>query len=417
MLVGSTAAVLAAELALRAVLFANSSTLNQLSDGFRTPDNYAKPTEDDLWWLLHFVWSDRSAQLPPNGHPRFGWTNGRFDAETMAHEDERLLSASQNGTRHPILLFGDSFSMCLTPTEECFEGLIEGLPLQRDARVLNYGVGGYGFDQTHMVATAALEALAARPEYQAGLVPAPVVAIGLIPDDLDRMALALRDYVKPRYTLEDGQLVRHPAEPANTRAFLERQGLGRRSWLVQHAIYASGLGNRIRRARRDRHRALRGALAEHLVGDLVARLDGMGIEHFFLLMPELRDLDDGRGDWQEVRMREIVEAQGSRLVDARGDFERHMAEQNLVSADYFGAEGPPLYGHYNALGNAVATATLLRGLAGENDAGPPLADPALGPAARVSLARLRDDLSQRGTALTEQDPAPAASGAAEPGRR
>ena len=102
-----------------------------------------------------------------------------------------------------MLLFGDSFCECATPPEECWQGLLERSPLGPRFALVNYGTGGYGLDQVLLLARRVLDRWRGRD---------PLVVVGiLVDDDLDRDALALRNFPKPRFRLADGVPQQGPA--------------------------------------------------------------------------------------------------------------------------------------------------------------------------------------------------------------
>jgi|GEM_PF-2147980 len=68
--------------------------------------------------------------------------------------------------------------------------------------VLNFGVGGYGFDQIYLYFR--------RTELQHSPRDS-IYLIGLIPDDMARMLFKIRARPKPYFTVENGELIVHTA--------------------------------------------------------------------------------------------------------------------------------------------------------------------------------------------------------------
>ena len=135
-----------AEYILRKLLFMD----NEQFESLRDPAFYAiypqDPNEDfynDDFWKLNYLFNRSFDLKKPN--PLLGWT-GFFDRETYVHWYE-----DTTGKRRPVLLFGDSFAMCIDSVE-CFDEYLNSDTLFSDSNVLyNYGVGGYGVDQIQML--------------------------------------------------------------------------------------------------------------------------------------------------------------------------------------------------------------------------------------------------------------------------
>lgn len=94
-----------------------------------------------------------------------------------------------------IVVLGDSFTFGdeVGDDEVYVSGLEQRLP---GARVVNFGVHGYGHDQM-LILLRELGA-SARPD---------LVLLGFVYADIYRNLLSFRDFAKPRFELEDGELV------------------------------------------------------------------------------------------------------------------------------------------------------------------------------------------------------------------
>jgi hypothetical protein len=244
-----------------------------------------------------------------------------------------------------------------------------------------------------------------------------VVVVALyVEGDVDRAALGFRSHVKPRYVLEGDSLRLELPESLSTREVVARRGLGVGSWLVRYAIHSTSLGKGVLERRAEQHRRDLRALTEHLAADLVARCRALELELCFLLLPGQPALGARSWDWQELMLEEVLPAVGARFVNARQDFLRDGLSHDRRPPDYFGPNKRPLWGHYNALGNQVATAALLRALAGDDDGGAPRPDAALSAAARASLEELRARLAAEPAGSADPaDPAdPAGAGTDAP---
>ncbi|MSR63406.1 MAG: SGNH/GDSL hydrolase family protein [Planctomycetes bacterium] len=224
---GLVLAVLLAEGALRFVLFSDQARAWSVGWSLRHEGLYTAHASGREFWQLRA----RLASEPPSAAARLsdervGWLGERFDRD-LVHVDEPGL-----GARTPVLLFGDSYAHCVEPAGPCWQGLLERSELAPRFALLNYGVGGYGLDQTYLLMRLVL------PRFQAR---APVVVIGiLVDDDLDRCYLALRDAPKPYFTLQGGDLMLHPPEARDTPSFLRAHPLEIHSYLWRLFTFKRG---------------------------------------------------------------------------------------------------------------------------------------------------------------------------------
>lgn len=176
--------LVAAEYIFRRMIFSKNKAFTNLQDAGK----YATQYTDDYWKL---VYRFGSPHPPPKiAHPLLGW-KGYFNPENYVHQDFEA-----SGNRRKVLLFGDSFAMCVERAE-CFQDIMNrDTSFTKDHFLLNYGVGGYGVDQIHMLCSLTV-----------GMFENPFVVISILPNDMDRSVLTVRTGQKPYYVLENGQLV------------------------------------------------------------------------------------------------------------------------------------------------------------------------------------------------------------------
>ncbi len=188
--------LIGAEFVFRALLFRDASLMKPLQKA----GLYADCTSSDDYWKLLYLFG-KYGEPATTRHQRYntfshydsqlGWVNSLISPETYRHAD-----AVNLGSKTPILLYGDSFAQCRTPPGECFQGLING-DTQLNSRycLLNYGVWGYGLDQIYLLYRKTID-----------LYTDPVVIISLLPEDMDRGVLTVRDAPKPYFVVNDGKL-------------------------------------------------------------------------------------------------------------------------------------------------------------------------------------------------------------------
>ncbi len=348
------AIALGLELGLRWLVLGTSDLARRLGAPLRRAELWADARGDGEYWQLQALFAGESAGWPhPDRDPELGWLRSDLDPRTLAHPDEERV-----GARRPVLLLGDSFAECATPPEDCWQGLLERDPLGARFALLNYGNGGYGLGQILLLARRALERWRGRD---------PLVVVGiLVDDDLDRSWLALRNFPKPRFRLEQGRLVLEPPGAPSAKEQLALRPLAIRSLLWRALLYQCGLPGRARgwltgEARRvEEKRALNRALLEALEEELDAR----GLEHFYLLFHAQTALhQEVPFRWQEPLLYEALGALGAPFVSSRRALLEAMAERETGVEHFFLASGPGR-NHYTAEGNAAVFRALRDGLEG-----------------------------------------------------
>jgi len=352
----AVAALVLFELALRWLLFGGMSLPPAVAQAIRHPERYARSSED-LYWQLRL-------RLKPAEHreksarffdPDLGWLTHRIDPETYAHREDDGLAG-----RRPVLFFGDSFAACTTPDADCFQGLLERSDLGADFALLNYGVGGFGVDQTWLLLDRALTAYGDRD---------PVVVFSLlVDDDLDRAALSMRNLPKPRLVWNGTELVHEfPVEPNRT-AYLEAHPPRAVSFAWRWLLYGSSIlpADTARRLRGDDRRIEANRLrCRRILTAVRDRLADAGVDHFVLVFAGRQALSTrGPWTWREPFLVNAFRELDLPYVTTKGDLLRMAFETGRPVASYFGTSGMGR-GHYTAEGNRVAFRALERGLRGE----------------------------------------------------
>lgn len=163
-------------------------------DSLRNPAFYAVYYQDENedfynedYWKLNFLFGKGFEINEP--HPQLGWA-GKFDRTTYKHWYE-----DSTGMRSEVLLYGNSFSMCIDSVK-CFEDFLnKDSVFSKNHYMYNYGVGGYGVDQISLLLNESLD------NYSN-----PFVVLGILTTDIDRSMLKIRDAPKPYFTLENDSL-------------------------------------------------------------------------------------------------------------------------------------------------------------------------------------------------------------------
>ena len=358
-------ALVGAELGLRYLMFADDPWPARLAARMRKPALYASNESDDLYWTLQYGWAPEDLRNPvgPGAHPLVGWRSPRLDKD-LHHEQAGLV-----GLQRPVLLYGDSFADCVTPERESFHPLFEETPLGDTHELLNFGVGGYGFDQTYLLLRATLDDWADRN---------PVVILSLLQkSDLNRTTLSFRGWTKPRLHVpaaghpEEDQLLVEPPAALNTDAYLELRPPRVASYLWLYLLHGTHVLPRSWAAslRGDRQQMVeKRRIVRAILEDTKAQLDARGLDWFVLLFVGESSLRDRRlrsweGRFLLATMRELEIP----YVTTRDDL-RHTARREGRTLEGFYIQRPDRgSGHLNVDGNRVVVQTMLRGLAGDFD--------------------------------------------------
>ena len=159
---------------------------------FRDPSLYADPLSSNDWWKLYHAFNKPTNATTKHPHPLLGWANKQFSQETYLH-----VEAGQVSRRKPVLLYGASFTQCVIPEDDCFQGILNtDRDFSRTHYLLNYGVTGYGVDQIYLLVKNSL------PLYQD-----PQIVVGIHITDLDRSILSFFVGPKPHFQVVDDDLV------------------------------------------------------------------------------------------------------------------------------------------------------------------------------------------------------------------
>jgi hypothetical protein len=182
--------LIVAEFIFRWMLFGNARTFKSL----REPSyysNYIRHVPEDFYdedyWKLNYIFKKKFKNEDP--HPLLGWTVN-FNKKTFIHNDSNKV-----GNKRPVLLYGNSFAMCVY-LSKCFEEILNNdKDFAKGHYLLNYGVGGYGVDQIYLLLNETVDKF-----------NKPFVVFSLLTTDMDRCMLSVRDAQKPYFVETDSGL-------------------------------------------------------------------------------------------------------------------------------------------------------------------------------------------------------------------
>ncbi len=356
------------ELALRTLLFSESPTWAKLGQSLRVPGRFSCYNTPENWKLRVLFAKERRAQRSarrkhPHYHPILG-TRRKTISLDYHHDSEPRLAG-----RRPILLFGDSFGQCVAAIDKCWEDLLEETELAREHYLLNYAVGGYGFDQISLLLEHTL------PLY---IEENPIVIVSLlVDDDIDRCYLPMRTYPKPFFTIGreregegghgDGEVVYHAAPHLTPLDFIAANPPAIRSYLWRYILFGlpnisghtlhswSGHGDHVEQKKR---------IALYLLDKDISLLEGAGVDYFFFLFHGPVAAREDVHDWEDGFLREYFRARDVPFIASDEYLRKAQQEEGAELLDYFFTEGTAL-SHYNDRGNRVVFEGILSGLRGE----------------------------------------------------
>lgn len=343
----------AAELGVRWLLFGDGPLSVALGSSLRDPNRFADAlSDDDFWKLQRSFQREHERDQFKRADSVHGWLPARADKQDLSHRSERNLRG-----RRPVLLYGDSFSECVIPAEDCWESLLEQSPLSAELCMLNYGACAYGLDQIVLL-------LERSVDHYLDL--DPVVVIGIyIDEDLDRCALSFRGHPKPHVVEnEDGFAWEFPGDVTSSE-WLEEHPIEIDSYLARLVASSGALSMGASVESKSALIARKQRAATWLLQRLQLLLEERGLEHFVVLFHGER-LASARKvrDWREIFLVRTLDELGIPYVSSREAlFADHVAT-GRDAGDYFLREGS-LRGHYTASGNEAVFPAMLDGLRGK----------------------------------------------------
>jgi len=337
---GLVVAVLApgiAELALRASLRIEGSPT-------RHPRKYASWFSDDDYWRLHGRWIMTWIPKPERIHPLFGWTQTTITDDNPLGLEAATLDRLSDDARKKILFYGDSFVKGNVPTPDHIPNLVEQQLESTD--VLDLGVGGYGTDQIYLMFRETHHRLSD-----------PLVIVGIMTYDLDRVVLSQRTARKPRFVVSDGgalELTGVPVSEVQPAAPLD---------LSSYALSYLTLEIRGRSATSlDRRVAEKKAVNIALLDRFQAAAESKGLDLVFVIFYPVAGLESV--DWRERFLKSELDRRGLPYIDTKPVLLAH--GESRAWRGLYDDEG----GHHNAAGNqsiADAIAAYLRGKGSATD--------------------------------------------------
>lgn len=204
-----------AELFMRAAIFADWFPSFGLRQAWRYADgNY----DSDFWKLTYLLDTDTYGEPVGYIDPNLGWNT------LSTAEDPLGIYATESYVAtefvDPILFYGDSFVGGKNNIPQKLDSLLPHRP------VLNFGVGGYGVDQTYLKFRATVENF-----------NKPMVLFGILTYDLDRSILAMRSHQKPYFDIVDSSLIlRNVPVLSTTQEYIDKNPVEINSYFLRFIL-------------------------------------------------------------------------------------------------------------------------------------------------------------------------------------
>ncbi len=350
---GSLAATLvAAEVCLRCAVFTTWGRATPGLARLSRPGQWGDFRFDDNYWIVHAFGAEGSARRETtNHHAVLGWLPGAVDGVRLRHVEGDLPPG-----KHPILMFGDSYTECMTAPEECWQELMRLSLLSPHVSLLNFGARGYGVDQMLLLLDRTIDQYTDKK-------PLVVVAI-MIDDDFDRAMLRVAAFPRPQMKLVNGSIDPHVEPVPSPAQFFAGGGpLGRSSLLAAWLGYQVPNQFKSWRARRQRQRDSESqAMATALVERLAAVVADRQLQLVLVLFHDYPSLmDPASSGWREPLLIAQAQRLGVPCLVLREGILDECKRRGIDPFEMYGG-APELLAHWNARGNQVVFTVLGKAL-------------------------------------------------------
>jgi hypothetical protein len=343
--IGSAGLVLAAcEAVFRAALFSDTFAIPKLQHAWR----YADPSfEDDYWKLVYLFKASGDAPKAGRVDPELGWAPEITSGNPLGIHTDNPYSIEHIRVG-PILFYGDSFVAGITPMPHRIPQILDHLI--RDRPVLNYGVSGYGLDQIYLRFSKTVDAF-----------ENPVVLIGILTDDLDRVILGMRSHQKPYFDIENDDLVaRNVPIRATTREYVESNPPKIRSYFLRFVLFRlrpyvpEGWFNRLLNYETIQRKKL--ALNYRILRAFKEEAKARQIPLYVVVFYSWQELSTK--SWREEFLKENLHGLGVRFFDTKPYLLDYVSKNNTNLRALYDND----HGHPSEKGNRVIAEGLLKWL-------------------------------------------------------
>jgi hypothetical protein len=319
-----------AEVLMRAAIYADWFP----SFGLRQAWRYADGNFDDDFWKLTYLFNTATRGEPVGNVDRdLGWNSPSTPEDPLGiYATEPYVIAD---FVDPILFYGDSYV-----------GGKDNIPSKLDfllphRSVLNFGVGGYGVDQTYLKFRATVRDF-----------DNPVVLIGVLTYDLDRSILGIRTHQKPYFEILDDELVlRNTPVLSTTQEYIDENPVEIKSYFLRFVLFR--MRNLIPPSRfnkllgyteiDDRKRSVNLAIFR----DLRNISTELGIRTYVVIFYSGEEIN--QSTWREEFIRSSLTEMDIEFFDTRPYLRNYISETGIALEELYEDD----YGHLNQDGRRV----------------------------------------------------------------
>lgn len=307
--------LLLVEVVLRVLLFNGIAAFEFL----RVPKLYANFERDQTEHLYkEDYWKMRAVfyQIPDMAQPHalLGWI-GNFNPQTYEHADEFFAKG-----KRPVLLFGDSFSQCVDTTQ-CFEDFLNSdTTFSNQYYLLNFGVGGFGIDQTSLLMGQVI------PRFKN-----PIVIYGMLTTDMDRSMLQFRDAPKPYFELENGELsLKGVPVELKTSEYIEQHPMEVNSYVL--SLVRNSFKWLMKTKVTDETKREEEALNEAIIRNQISLLNEAEIDPIMLLFQPMNQVEN---EWRSAFLKDLFSELLAKTLDTRALLLKHLESTLETEEDFF----------------------------------------------------------------------------------
>ena len=295
----------------------------QFFQKFRDPSLYADFLSDDDYGKLYYRFGGKY-KPPKHPHPLLGWVD-LFEGNSYRHN-----ATDEVGNRRPVLLYGDSFARCSGGKfgDKCYQFILNyDKSSGADFFLLNYAVGGYGFDQIFLLFKNSID------NYSN-----PLVVLSLMTQDLDRSILSVKTAQKPFFEISEDQLVLKgtPIDPNPARFYAEHPP-DVTSYLYRLWLYQDGRPWRLRQMLRGTEEKKRKKLQinEKIFLGIIEELKRRRLPHVFLIYHRKNEVNMKESNWRDKFIKRNLRQQNVPFISSKEVILRDFKEHNKNLDDYF----------------------------------------------------------------------------------
>lgn len=335
-----TSLIFLLEYTLRICLFNSICDIPQL----KKSSLYTKNANDNFWLLEYHIgnrWTIEYSDSPYETRPFLGWDTKPNLKKNCIRTDEnraKIYETLFDNTSTKILFYGDSF----TAGGHCSNNTIPS-KLEKNIKidVLNFGVGGYGFDQTFLKFNSTYN------EFKDN-----IILIGLLYDDLDRSILKVRNNQKVYFELDtNGELFLKKTKIYSNPDIYFHENKPKITSYLFNLFYYSNFGNIffhkfIKKEETKREKNIKN-INKLILKEIINIKKKENLTIYFVLFYDKSGVESE--NWRHIFFKRLLDENNITYFDTKNYLLNYSRKNNISVLDLYLLED----GHHNDLGNTV----------------------------------------------------------------